>query len=153
MYVSVQERGESLFVWWSFMSWQHLTSYHDEWKLECVMGGLCCFCGTGCRTAAMAAWLLSLVVRWVAKLCLIVVGQAWWRGDVCLLLFTSYQHLRSHQDWYRLVTVLPHGDFIVLSHWDTRPPTLWPYPITEPTSPCHVLIMLSARLRCDKYQF
>ena len=32
--------------------------------------------------------------------------------------FTSWQHLRSHQDRYRLVIVHTHGDFIVLPHWD-----------------------------------
>ena len=27
-------------------------------------------------------------------------------------------HWRSYQDWYRLVTVHTHGDFIVLPHWE-----------------------------------
>ena len=30
--------------------------------------------------------------------------------------------LRSYQDGYRLVTVHTHDDFIVLPHWETRPP-------------------------------
>ena len=43
----------------------------------------------------------------------------------CLCLFVGvlhlvWQHLRSHQDKYRLVVVHTHGDFIVLSHWDTK---------------------------------
>ena len=31
--------------------------------------------------------------------------------------FTSYQHLRSYQDMYRLLTVHTHGDFIVLAQF------------------------------------
>ena len=35
--------------------------------------------------------------------------------------FTSLQHLRSYQDWYRLVTLHTHVNFIVLPNWETRP--------------------------------
>ena len=73
--------------------------------------------------------------------------------------FMSKQHLRSYQDGYWLVTVRTPGDFIVLPHWDTRPPDhdLLSHSVilscTEPTSPCTILIMSSARLRSDEYQF
>ena len=56
----------------------------------------------------------------------------------------------------RLVTVCAHGDFIELSHWETRLLLPWPditLSHTEPTSPCPILVMLSAWLRSDKYQF
>ena len=33
---------------------------------------------------------------------------------------------RSYQPGYRLLTVHTHGDSIVLSHWDTRPPAPCP---------------------------
>ena len=36
-------------------------------------------------------------------------------------------------DCYRLVIMSMHGNFIVLIHWETRPPA--PGPDTEPTSP------------------
>ena len=32
---------------------------------------------------------------------------------ICLLLFSSEQHIRSYQDAYRIVTVHTHGDFIL----------------------------------------
>ena len=32
--------------------------------------------------------------------------------------FTSWQHLGSYPDGYRVVTVHTHGNFIVLSHWE-----------------------------------
>ena len=34
--------------------------------------------------------------------------------------FTSFQHLWSYQDRYRLVTVHTHGNIIVLPTWETR---------------------------------
>ena len=36
----------------------------------------------------------------------------------------SLKH-RSYQDEYRLVTARTHGIFIVLPHWETRPPAPW----------------------------
>ena len=58
------------------------------------------------------------------------------------------------------MTVCTDGDFIVLPHWNPRPPAPWPdfplslhYPATEPTSPCPVLIMPNARLGSDTCQF
>ena len=69
--------------------------------------------------------------------------------------FMSWQHIRSYQDEYQLVTMhswwlysaAPLGhQFMVLvasSH----------YPDTEPTSPFPILIMLSAWLGSDNYQF
>ena len=73
--------------------------------------------------------------------------------------FISWQHLRSYQNGYWLVTVHTHGDFIVLPHWETRPsaprlPTLSYYPVNQPISlPCVILIMQNLWLGSDKYQF
>ena len=46
--------------------------------------------------------------------------------------FTSKQHLRSYQNGYWLMTVCSHGDFIVLTYWDTsHQQALWPdIPVT-----------------------
>ena len=59
----------------------------------------------------------------------------------------------------RLMTVCTHGDFIMLPHWESRPPAPWPdIPLTHIisdtvlTSPCPFLIMLSAWLGSDKYK-
>ena len=42
------------------------------------------------------------------------------RGTYIYIIFnTSWQH---RQDWYRLVTMHTHGDFIVLPHWVMRLP-------------------------------
>ena len=71
---------------------------------------------------------------------------------VCVCI-TSKQHLRLYQDGYRVVTVRIHDDFIVLPHWETRPPAPWP----DITLSCHwansILIMPSTWLGSDKYQF
>ena len=64
-------------------------------------------------------------------------------------------HIRKDTD--RLVTVLTHGDFIVLPHWNTR--LRAPFPairlshIILTTSSCLILIMPSAKLGSNKYQF
>ena len=42
--------------------------------------------------------------------------------DILYCCFTSYQHLSSYPDGYRLVTVRTYGNFIVLPHWETRSP-------------------------------
>ena len=39
---------------------------------------------------------------------------------------TSRQYLSSYQNGYQLVTMCTHGDFIVLPHWETRPPAPTP---------------------------
>ena len=48
-------------------------------------------------------------------------------GAVCCRLidywgFTFWQHLKSYQDGYRFAAVNTHGNFIMLPHWETRPP-------------------------------
>ena len=49
---------------------------------------------------------------------------------------------------------IPIGDFIVLPNWKIRPPvTQSHYPDTKLTSPHSILLMPSARLGSDKYQF
>ena len=48
-----------------------------------------------------------------------------------------------------LMTVHTQGNFIVLPHSETRPH----YPDTEPLNPCPILIIPSAWLGSDKYQF
>ena len=71
----------------------------------------------------------------------------------------SWQHLGSYHDGYQLVTVCTDGDFVVLSHWEIKPLTPWLdiplsyYPDTELTCPCPILLMPSARLGRNKYQF
>ena len=54
--------------------------------------------------------------------------------------------------------VRTHG-YIVLPHWETRPPASWPdnptqshYPGIEPSSSCPILIMPKAWLGSDKYK-
>ena len=79
----------------------------------------------------------SLVVRWGLKRCFTVVWQG--RGG-----------------GYRLVTGHTHGDFIAIGHQAAGtaiPLSQNDYLDTEPTSPCHLLIMLSTRLGSDKYNF
>ena len=70
--------------------------------------------------------------------------------------FRSWHHLRSFQDRYWLVMVHTHGDLIVLTHWEIRPSASWPdIPLsadTEPTGPCNIIVVFSARLGIDKYQ-
>ena len=47
--------------------------------------------------------------------------------------------------------------FVLLPHWETRMSATWHdiphYPVTEPTSPCPIPIMLSTWLGSDKYQY
>ena len=68
--------------------------------------------------------------------------------------FTSWQHLSSYQDGFRLVAVHTHGNLIVLPHWKTGLPEPLPdIPLSQiilTLSP--VLIMASAWLGTDKYQ-
>ena len=70
---------------------------------------------------------------------------------------TSLQNLRSYDDGYRLVIVHTHGDFIVLAHWESRPPASWPgIPLSHiilTLSHCPILLMAHGRLGSDKYQF
>ena len=63
--------------------------------------------------------------------------------------FEIWQHLTSYEDRYRFVTVRTHVDFIVLHHWETRPPATGPdFPYSEPfpdtklSGPCPVLLSL-----------
>ena len=79
---------------------------------------------------------------------------------VCLFVLCQSNILRSYQDRYRLVTVHTHGDFIVLPHGKTLAtitmtwyPTQSNYLDVEPTSPCPFLIIQSAWLGSDSYQF
>ena len=72
--------------------------------------------------------------------------------------FTSLYHLRSYQNGYWLEMV--HSQlYYAASLWDqaagtiTRYPTQWHYPDIMLTSPCPILLMPSARLDSDKYQF
>ena len=56
----------------------------------------------------------------------------------CCWGFTSWQHLRSHQDGYWFVTMCTHSDFTVLPHWATGPPA----PATDiPLN--HIILTLS----------
>ena len=51
--------------------------------------------------------------------------------------FMSWQHLRSYQDRYRLVTVHTDGDFIVLPHWESRLLAPW-----SNFALCHIILIL-----------
>ena len=73
--------------------------------------------------------------------------------------FTSYQQLRSYQDWCRFViayswlpySAAPLGDQVVSTM--TWYPTKSHYSDTEPTNPYPNLIMSSTWLGSDKWQF
>ena len=70
--------------------------------------------------------------------------------------FTSWQRLESYHDGFWFVMVHTHGEFIVLTNWEIIIiwyPTQSHYPVTEPTSPCLTLIMLSAWLGSDTHTF
>ena len=70
----------------------------------CMMGGLCRFHSTGCRSAAMAAPLASS-------------GSA-----RCEAVLHSYgTSLLEGRGLNRYVTMRIHADFIVLPHWNTTP--------------------------------
>ena len=88
------------------------------------------------------------------------LGKSPLRQNRCLRIlvrcwsFRSWQHLRSYQDGFRLVTVHTYGDFKVLGEIRlpanmTRYPTQAHYPDTKQASHCSMLLMLSARLQSD----
>ena len=89
--------------------------------------------------------------------------HTYWRMAVCLIVCSrclSYQHLRSYQDGYRLVTARTHDDFIILPHWKTRPPAPWPditrdhiIPTLSQPIPCPILIMPSAWVGSDNCKY
>ena len=96
-------------------------------------------------------------------------GEQWlvctlncWQAYVCMTFnsccFMSKQHLRSYQDAYQLVTLRTHGAFIVLPHWETRPPAPWLshliLTLSQPVlSYPAIIILQSAWLGSDKYKF
>ena len=43
-------------------------------------------------------------------------------SDLVVGVLHPWQHLRSYQASHQFVTVCSHGDFIVLSYWETKPP-------------------------------
>ena len=102
------------------------------------MGDLFRFRVTGCRSAALAVPLASN-------------GLA--RCEAVLHGYGTSPFAGSgggEGGLYRLLTtVRTHGDFIVLPHLNTQSH----YPDTERTSPCLILIMPSAGLGSNKYQF
>ena len=75
-------------------------------------------------------------------------------SDLFACCFTPYQHLTSYQDV--LTCDSAHSWRIYsaasLGHHDLHP-THSHYPVTDPISPCPILIMLSTRLGSNKYQF
>ena len=94
----------------------------------------------------MAAPLLlySLVVRWGMKQSFTVVEQAWWEVGGWGRVPTCDS---AHSLWLYSTASLGHKATM------TCYPTQSHYPDTEPTSPCPILIMPSAWLGSDKYQF
>ena len=78
------------------------------------------------------------------------VSQVGWKFCV---LATSKVITRM---WFSLVTVHTPGGFIVLHHWEIRPLASWPnIPLIHIilAESCSILLMPSARLGSDKYQF
>ena len=74
----------------------------------CKIGVSCWYCGTGCRSVAMVAPLAS---SGLAR---------------CKVVLHGYENKPiGGGGLYWLVTVWTHGDFIVLPHWNIRPPTPW----------------------------
>ena len=66
--------------------------------------------------------------------------------------FTSLWYISSYQDWYYIVTMCTPWNFIMLPHEEIRPQAPWyasqsHYLYTNLSSPCPILIMLSARKR------
>ena len=62
----------------------------------------------------------------------------------------TYGHIDSSHPW-RLYNAVPLGNQITCTR--IRYPTLSHYPDNDPTSPCPMLIILSAWLGRDKYQY
>ena len=76
-------------------------------------------------------------------------------GFVCLLLFYVLATSKIISGCVPICNSV-HGDFILLPQATGTVNcylTQLHYPDTEPTSPCPILIMPSARLGSDKYQF
>ena len=90
-------------------------------------------------------------------------------GGVCVLVgwfavevFTPGQHPTSFQHGYRIVTVCTHGDVYSAAPLGNQVtssmghyPTQSHYPVTEPTSPYPVLLIVSAwleRVKCKFYK-
>ena len=73
-----------------------------------MMDGSCCFCGTGCRSEAMATPLAS--------------------SDParCEAVLHGYETRPLEGGVHQFATVCTHGNFIVLPHWNTRPPAPLP---------------------------
>ena len=89
-----------------------------------------------------------------------VSDEETWFLFVCLLFFYVLSTFKvisgqvptcdsSHSWWLYSAASLEHQATGTMTCY----PTQSRYPDTEPTSPCHVLIMPSARLRSDKYTF
>ena len=79
-------------------------------------------------------------------------------GMFIWFLFIYYQHARSCQKRYKLVTVCIHGDYsgVPLGDQATSIMTQYPrhshYSDTVLTRPCHVLLMPNAGLNNETYQ-
>ena len=85
-----------------------------------------------------------------------------YRGVLYRLSYAPpWQDLGSYQDFFRLVTMYTHIDWIVLPHWETNQvastmiwyPTQSQYPDTELSSPFSNLVMSSIRLGGDMHNF
>ena len=72
-------------------------------------------------------------------------------AEVCLLLFCILANHCDSAHPGQLCSAVPLGDQTESTM--TCYPTQSYYPDTEPTSPCSILNMLSARLGSDKYKF
>ena len=82
--------------------------------------------------------------------------------EVCLLLAYVLATFKVIAGWVLTCGSVPDGDFIMLSHWQTRPdhqhhvlipPTQSHYPNSERSSPCSIILMPSAWIKSYLMRF
>ena len=119
--------------------WTICSTYKLVLSLLTIHSHLLCQNNISLDTVAIKDRYYCRHIRWVG----------FWR-------FASLQHLRSYQDWSRLVKVSTHGNFLLLGNQATKLMTQYPtqsyYPDTELTSPRPILSMQNVRLGNNRYQ-
>ena len=122
--------------------WHHCWSWiWLGWGNVCIMGGLCRFWSTSCRSTAMAA---PLAGRGLLRCKAVLHGYRTSPLEGFVLMCDS-----AHSCWLYSAALLEHQAAGTM----TCDPTQWYYPDTERTSPRPILIMWSTRLVGDKYTF
>ena len=99
----------------------------------------------GCGGSVWFGWFCIIVVimcdcggsRWLRVVMVVLYdnGGSVWLWWFCMVVFTLVSlksftcvlsvvvlHKKSYQNMYRLVAVQTHSDFIVMPHWESRPP-------------------------------